>query len=136
MLTAQNTVKMYTELAEVEGRMQKNWWSLRYQLGGGKKADKAYAEQLRRDIAEREAQGKGVQGIALDDRTMKDLTRLARQGREAEMDSLIKASDLGRAQRAIFETQERQALAEIDRKRRDLGHDRRCEHVDFAVRQD
>ena len=120
MLTAQNTVKMYTELAEVEGRMQKNWWSLRYQLGGGKKADKAYAEQLRRDIAEREAQGKGVQGIALDDRTMKDLTRLARQGREAEMDSLIKASDLGRAQRAIFETQERQALAEIDRKRRDL----------------
>lgn len=122
MLTASNTAKMYTELAEVEGRMQKNWWSLRYQLGGGKSADKAYADQLRKQIAEREAQGKGVQGVALDDATMRQLTKLAKQGRTAEMESLWKSSPLGTADRAIFETKERQALADIDKRRQDLEY--------------
>lgn len=122
MLTASNTVKMYTELAEVEGRMKSKWWDLGYQLGGGKSADKQYAEQLRSQIAQREAEGKGVQGVALDDSTMKALTKLARQGRMEEMESLRKASALGRAEMAIFETTERQALAAIDKRRQDLEY--------------
>lgn len=112
-LQAMNTMRLRQELAEVQSQVGKNSWRLTYWLTGAHRADKQRAADLRAQIAEREGSGAGVNVGGTG-----GMMSFFGYGDSAL--NAAKNAGYGKAERAMFEAQEQQALLQIEQQKQQL----------------
>lgn len=106
-----STAKLQEEIIRLEGQRDSKWWSISYNLMGGRAADQQRIDQLRAQLAEREAAGK-TGGIAIDRATADRAKWLFAIGQTDAANNLLKSTRLGDAERALQDTrEEREVLA-------------------------
>lgn len=112
-LQAMNTMKLRQELAEVQAQQGKNFWRLSYWLTGAHRADNQRERELKAQIAQREGSGAGVNVGGTG-----GLMSFFGYGDSAL--NAAKNAGYGKAERAMFEAQEQQALLQIEQQKQQL----------------
>lgn len=112
-LQAMNTMKLRQELAEVQSQQGKNFWRPSYWLTGAHRADNQRERELKLHIADREGAGAGV-----DVGDAGGLMAFFGYGDSAL--NAAKNAGYGRAEQAMFEAQEQQALLQLEQQKQQL----------------
>lgn len=109
-LQAMNTMKLRQELAEVQSQQGKNFWRLSYWLTGAHRADELRERALREQIAGREGGVDSPRGAGA----------MAFFGYGDSALNAAKNAGYGRAEQAMFEAQEQQALLQLEQQKQQL----------------
>lgn len=118
------TAKLYAERQAAAGRANKGFFgwigsffkdpigTLQYAFGGGRAADKQYAQWIDQEIAKREAEGKGL-NQEVDPQTMALVQKLFAQGLDQQAMNILKISSVGAPARALEAAKEDHAALAI-----------------------
>ena len=109
-LQAMNTMKLRQELAEVQSQQGKNFWRLSYWLTGAHRADELRERALREQIAGREGGVDSPRGAGA----------MAFFGYGDSALNAARNAGYGRAEQAMFEAQEQQALLQLEQQKQQL----------------